>query len=61
MGNEKHLILWPCESSEQDNKNPFLHTQPPPKKKKNQLTKLSFKEGNISSTLFTIILGTLLP
>jgi hypothetical protein len=40
MGNEKHLILWPCEASEQDNKNTFLHTQA----KKNSTSSPSKKE-----------------
>jgi hypothetical protein len=52
MENEEYLVLWACKSSEQDKKTlSSAH-------KHRKLTKLSFREGYISSILFTLIFGT---
>jgi hypothetical protein len=49
---KKYLVFWQCKSSEQDIKTlSSAH-------KHRKLTKFSFREGKISSTLFSIIFGT---
>jgi hypothetical protein len=52
MGNEKYLVFWPLSLVNKTTKHFPLHRQ-------RKLTRLSFRDGNISSTLFNIIFGTL--